>query len=90
MAGTALVEGSSGRVRRTNESTERDFLNFEGERAVGGTKGPWTSMEGKTGLPSDGIVVVVVGVVEEWYGQNSAVIINSQHIILAADAVDVV
>lgn len=36
-----LVEGSSGRVRRTNESTERDLLNFEGEWAVvGGAKGP--------------------------------------------------
>lgn len=88
--GTVLVEGSSGRVRRTNESTERDFLNFEGERVVEGIKGPWTSMGGKTGLPSDGMVVV--GVVEEWYGRNSAAITNSliQYIILAANAVDVV
>jgi hypothetical protein len=41
VAGTELTEGSSGRVRRTKESTERDFLSLEGERlAVGGIKGP--------------------------------------------------
>jgi hypothetical protein len=61
VVGTELVGGSSGRVRRTNESTERDFLSFEGERvAVGGIKGPWTSMGGKTGLSWAGIAVVVV------------------------------
>ena len=61
VAGTEVVEGSSGRARRTNESTERDFLKFDGERvAAGGMRGPWTSMGGKTGLPSAGIVVVVV------------------------------
>lgn len=79
VAGTEVVEGSSGRARRTNESTERDFLNFDGERVgVGTTRGPWTSMGGKMGLPSAGIFVVVVldvvGVVEERVGRNSAAI----------------
>ena len=31
VVGTGSVGGSSGRVRRTNESTERDFLSLEGE-----------------------------------------------------------
>jgi len=56
-----VVEGSSGRPRRTNESTESDFLSFDGERVVAGDmKGPSTSMGGRTGLPSAGIVVVVL------------------------------
>jgi len=60
-AAAEVVEGSSGRLRRTNESTESDFLRFDGERAVvGDMKEPSTSIGGKTGLPSAGIVVVVL------------------------------
>jgi hypothetical protein len=79
VTGTELGEGSSGRVRRTKESTERDFLSLECERlVVGDIEEQWTSMGGKRGLPSAGIFVVVVlgggKRVEERVGWNSAAI----------------
>ena len=69
--GAEAVEGSSGRLRRTNESTESDFLKFDGERVVAGDmKGPSTSMGGKTSLPSAGIVVVVLDGRWCWRGEG--------------------